>query len=79
MATATRIYVVAPKQHDASQGPVPRRLVRAAHHANALRHVADGIYSVSVASQEDIVSALSDGAKVEDIKPEQQELPGTRA
>lgn len=74
MATATRIYVVAPRQHDASKGPVPQRLVRATHPAHALRHVADGEYEVAVASQVEIVAGLTAGAKVEDIKHEQQEL-----
>ena len=41
MATATRIYIVSPRQHDLAAGPVPRRLVRAVHPANALRHVAE--------------------------------------
>ena len=76
MATATRIYIVSPRQHDLAAGPVPRRLVRAVHPANALRHVADGVYSVTVASQEDLVAAITAGARVEDVKPEQRELPG---
>ena len=71
--TATRIYVVAPKVAEAGK-PAPRRLVRATHPANALRHVADGDYSVAVASQDDLEALLSQGAKVETIGAEQQQL-----
>ncbi len=75
MATNQRIYLVAPKRADNEAAPVVRRLVRAAHPANALRHVAADEYSVTVATQDDLVALLSDGAKVEEIKGEQQVLP----
>jgi hypothetical protein len=68
---ATRVYIVKAKT-DPSAKP---RLVRAAHPANALRHVADGAYSVEVAGQDDLITLLTQGAKVEDIKAEQHELP----
>ena len=77
MATQTRVYIVAPRRADSEQTPVVRRLVRAAHPAHALRHVADGEYSVEVASQDDLIALLSDGVKVEDIRQEQHELPTT--
>jgi hypothetical protein len=63
----TRIYIVTVGETD--------RLVRAAHPANALMHVARDIASVRVAGQQDLIDCLEDGIKVEDIKAEQQELP----
>lgn len=64
---ATRIYAV--------RDGKTLRLVRATHPAHALRHVADETFEVTVAGQEELVKALADGAKVEDIKAEQQQLP----
>lgn len=58
--TPTRIYVV--KRQDDHKS----RLVRATSQPTALRHVALDEYSVEVASQEDLVEALSIGAQVED-------------
>lgn len=66
---ATRIYLVKPV---ADGSP---RLVRATHPANALRHVADSAYSVTVATQDDLVSFIAAGVKVEQISGEQQALP----
>lgn len=63
MAANTRIYLVRHKG-DTSQ---PARLVRATHPANALRHVADGAYSVSVASQDDLESLFGAGTRVERV------------
>ncbi len=70
--TTTRIYLVKPKSAD---GKSPRRLVRATHPSHALRHVAEAEYSVAVATHDDLEALLSDGAKVERISGEQQELP----
>lgn len=72
MAAPTRIYVVKP----VADGGKPR-LVRATHPANALRHVADSDYSVTVATQDELVELVLAGAKVEAISAEQQELPTT--
>lgn len=67
--TATRIYTVAP----AAGGP--RRLVRATHPANALRHVAADSFTVQVTGQEELVELLGAGVPVESIRAEQQPLP----
>lgn len=75
MASSTRIYLVAPTRPDCEQAPVKRRLVRATHPSHALRHVAADEYSVTVASQDDLVALLGDGVEVESIAQEQQELP----
>jgi hypothetical protein len=72
---AARIYVVAPKIAEAGK-PAPRRLVRATHPANALRHVAEAQFAVAVASQDDLVALLGEGVKVEDIAAEQQQTAG---
>lgn len=48
--------------------------MRAAHPANALRHVAADEYVVSVATQDDLVLLLGFGVAVEEIKAEQQAL-----
>lgn len=68
MSAPTRIYAVLPL------GAKHPRLVRASHPATALRHVAESMFSVDVASQDDIVSAMQAGAKVEDLRGEQAEL-----
>lgn len=65
-----RIYVVAAKG-------AKSRLVRASHPSNAMRHVAAGTFTVAVASQDELVKLLGEGAKVEEIKAEQQQLPAT--
>ncbi|WP_036114519.1 MULTISPECIES: hypothetical protein [Luteibacter] len=57
--TPTRIYAV---KHQSEKGP---RLVRATSQAAALRHVAMDEYQIRVASQDDLVIALHDGAEVE--------------
>lgn len=54
MATATRIYKVAAK-----------RLVRAANAAQARNHVARESITVEVASQDDLVTMVAAGTKVE--------------
>lgn len=73
----TRVYLVAEKREDSEANPVRRRLVRASHQANALRHVAEDVFSVSLATQEDLIALVSDGVQVERIGPEQQQLPTT--
>ena len=69
MATQTRIYRVTIGEND--------RLVRAAHPSHALMHVARDIAAVAVASQQDLIECLEDGIKVENVRAEQAELPGT--
>lgn len=67
----TRIYAVAPK----AGGPV--RLVRANHPSRAIGHAAGTTYDVRVADQDDIVNAMTAGAKVETAgsADDQPELP----
>lgn len=57
MATATRIYIVT--------GPTGTRLVKAAVPSQAITHVARSAFEARVASQDDLVDALSNGVKVE--------------
>lgn len=57
MATATRIYLV--------NGPTGTRLVKASVASQAITHVAKSAFSAKVASQDDLVEALSRGTKVE--------------
>lgn len=54
---AHRIYIIANGQDV--------RLVRATHRAQALAHVAKSSFSVSVATQDQLVAALTGGTKVE--------------
>jgi hypothetical protein len=70
----TRIYCVKSKDATASV-----RLVRAIHRAQALGHVAGTTYDVRVADQDDIVNAMTAGAKVETAgsADDQPELPIT--
>ena len=58
MATATRIYLVTTAAGTA-------RLVKAAVPTQAITHVAKQVYSARIASQDDLVEALSSGVKVE--------------
>jgi hypothetical protein len=58
--SSTRIYAVKPK---GSEGPP--RLIRASTQAQAMRHVARDTLQCAVASQDDIVTAINAGAKVE--------------
>lgn len=67
----TRIYRIKNK----ADGKV--RLVEATHPSNALRHVAQASFEVSVAKPADVVYAYEHGAKVEQVKPEQLSLPET--
>lgn len=57
MKTPTRIYTVS--------GVASTRLVRATSPSQAMRHVAQSLFKVSVASQDDLVSHVSSGKTVE--------------
>lgn len=61
MTAATRIYNLDIPVDIVAQA----RLVRAATRAQALRHLAELLINVSVASQEDIIAAMTNGVKVE--------------
>jgi hypothetical protein len=76
MAAPTRVYLISPRTVAAGTAR-ECRLVRATHPAHALKHVADTAFSVEVAKQEDLIDLLGLGTKVEDIGPEQRELPAT--
>jgi hypothetical protein len=69
--TASRIYIVG------SNDPAfPIRLVKASIRQQALSHVAQSLFTVRVASQDDLVSALSNGVKIENAKDaDQLEIP----
>jgi len=54
---ATRIYIVT--------GPTGTRLVKATAPSQAITHVAKSTFDARVASQDDLVEALSNGVKVE--------------
>jgi hypothetical protein len=58
MATATRIYLV-------TNTNGTTRLVKATVASQAITHVAKSTFSAKVASQDDLVQALSSGVKVE--------------
>lgn len=63
-----RIYLVGHGQE--------MRLVRAAHRAQAVGHVARSLINVKVASQDELVTALSQGIKIETAsEQETAELP----
>ena len=62
MSTTTRIYIITQAEK--------WRLVRASHPSQALMHVAKDLLTVRVASQDDIVAALTLGVKVEDVSKE---------
>lgn len=47
------------------------RLVRAGHRSNALSHVAKSTINVKVASQDELVEALSRGIEIEQTTDEQ--------
>lgn len=76
MATPSRIYMV--QQKSPAEGAVATtRLVRCNHPSHALRHVADDLFTVAVATHDDLEALLPKGVKVERIGHEQQELPGS--
>ena len=67
MATQ-RIYIVGTPNGDI-------RLVRASLRQQALSHVANSTFTVQVASQDDLVGAVTQGIQVENYKnPDQTEL-----
>ena len=67
MATQ-RIYIVGTPNGDI-------RLVRASLRQQALSHVANSTFTVQVASQDDLVDAVTKGIQVENYKnPDQTEL-----
>lgn len=64
---AERIYIV--------HGPQGTRLVKAGLRQQALSHVANSTFNIRVATQDDLVQALTSGTKIEQYRaPEQQEL-----
>lgn len=69
MATAQRIYLVT--TNDGKE-----RLVKASLRQQALSHVANSLFSVRVASQDDLVQALTKGTQVEHYSnTDQLEIP----
>lgn len=69
--TATRIYIVG-----SSDPAFPIRLVKAAVRQQALSHVAQSLFTVRVASQDDLVNALTSGVKIESARDaDQLEIP----
>jgi hypothetical protein len=63
-----RIYIVGTPNGDI-------RLVRASLRQQALSHVANSTFTVQVASQDDLVGAVTQGIQVENYKaPDQAEL-----
>lgn len=70
---AERIYCV--KGRADANGVREERLVRSSHPSTSLMHVARDTYEVAVATQNDLERLLGAGAKVENIKSEQRELP----
>lgn len=68
MATQQRVYIV--ETHTGKT-----RLVKAAVRQQALSHVANHLFTVRVATQDDLIDALGKGIKVEAHKdPEQTEI-----
>lgn len=64
---AERIYIV--------YGPQGTRLVKASLRQQALSHVANSTFNISVASQDDLVAAITEGIRVEQYRaPEQADL-----
>lgn len=65
--TAQRIYLVG------SNDPAfPTRLIKAAVRQQALTHVAQSLFTVRVASQDDLVKALTNGVKIENARDGEQ-------
>ena len=65
--TAQRIYIVG-----SNEPAFPVRLIRAAVRQQALTHVAQSLFTVRVASQDDLVKALTNGAKIENARDGEQ-------
>lgn len=68
MATTQRIYLVGTPDNG-------KRLVKASLRQQALSHVANSMFTIRVATQDDLVETLSEGVQVEQYKaPEQLEI-----
>ena len=68
MATQQRVYIVGTPDQKV-------RLVKATVRQQALTHVANHLFTVRVASQDDLIKALQSGTQVENYKnPDQTEL-----
>jgi hypothetical protein len=66
---ASRIYTVT-----TNDGP---RLVKASTRQQALSHVAHAMFDIRVSNQDDLVTLIGKGVKVENFRdPDQQELEG---
>ena len=64
---AERIYIV--------HGPQGTRLVKASLRQQALSHVANSTFNIAVATQDELVKAITAGTKVEQYRaPEQADL-----
>jgi hypothetical protein len=76
MSTGTRIYVVSDKAGTTDKPQ--HRLIEAVNPSQALRHVAEGLFDVEVASQKALVRLAGEGIKVEEAsaKPQTQQQPG---
>ena len=69
MATLQRVYIVGTPDNKV-------RLVKASVRQQALTHVANHMFTVRVASQDDLIKALQAGAQVENYRdPDQPEPP----
>lgn len=69
--TASRIYLIG-----SSDPAFPVRLVKASIRQQALTHVAQSLFTVRVATQDDLIKALGAGVKVENAKDgDQLEIP----
>ena len=65
MATLQRVYIVGTHTGET-------RLVKAAIRQQALTHVANHLFTVRVATQDDLITALGSGVKVETYKDPDQ-------
>jgi hypothetical protein len=65
--TAQRIYIVG-----SSDPAFPVRLVKASLRQQALTHVAQSLFTVRVASQDDLIQSLGAGVKVENARDPEQ-------
>lgn len=68
----SRIYLV---NIDGGDTPHANRLVRAANRPQAVSHVAKELFATRVASQDDLVSLLDQGVKVETASAEADAAP----
>jgi hypothetical protein len=72
MSTPTRIYLIVDQTTETKQ------LIRASNQAQAVRHAAQNKFSVTVATQDDLVALLKTGAEVVDAsKQEEDEHAGS--